>query len=67
MVRLVAARKRDARVADQARSCQHERARLNWPFWGGHPMKADELDLCFLSATEALEKFQSRELSPVEL
>ncbi len=30
-------------------------------------MKADELDLCFLSATEALEKFQSRELSPVEL
>ncbi|MEM7542769.1 MAG: amidase [Pseudomonadota bacterium] len=30
-------------------------------------MKKAELDLCYLTATEALEKFKSRELSPVEL
>ncbi len=30
-------------------------------------MKKADLDLCYLSATEAIEKFKSRELSPVEL
>ena len=30
-------------------------------------MTKDEIDLCYLSATEAITKFKSRELSPVEL
>ena len=30
-------------------------------------MKKADLDLCYLSATEAIEKFKSRELSPVEV
>ncbi len=30
-------------------------------------MKKADLDLCYLSASEALDKFKSRELSPVEL
>ena len=30
-------------------------------------MTKDELDLCYLSATEAIKKFKTRELSPVEL
>ena len=30
-------------------------------------MTKDELDLCYLSGTEAIKKFKSRELSPVEL
>ncbi|MEC9248290.1 MAG: amidase [Pseudomonadota bacterium] len=30
-------------------------------------MTKDEIDLCYLSATEAIAKFKSRELSPVEL
>ena len=30
-------------------------------------MKKSELDLCYLSATEAIEKFKNRELSPVDM
>ena len=30
-------------------------------------MTKDELDLCYLSATEAIKRFKTRELSPVEL
>ena len=33
----------------------------------GDDMKKAELELCYLSATEALEKFHNRELSPVDI